>query len=370
MKVVAAIIADFLLIAACAFAQTTPTTLIAAAQKEGRLTIIADPRDWVNYGELIAGFTAKYHIEIDEQNPRGSSVEELEAIRTNKDNTDSHAPDVIDVDLKYGPEAKAGGLITPYKVATWASIPDSVKDKDGYWYGGYYGTLVFEVNSDMVKNPPKDWPDLLKPEFRGKIALTGDPRIAKDEAFYARGYMTVVAASLANGAKAPDDVEPGLRFFASMNKAGNLLHLIANSGTLASGQTPIVIDWDYNALANRDRLEDNPKVQVLVPTTGVVAGVFVQAISAYAPHPNAAKLWMEYLYSDEGQLLWLKGYGRPVRFVDLAERRTIPADYAARLPPAASYARVVFPTIEQQAAASRAIADGWDGIVGADIQKR
>ena len=43
-----------------------------------------------------------------------------------------------------------------------------------------------------------------------------------------------------------------------------------------------------------------------MPKTGRFAGVYVQAISAYAPHPNAAKLWMEYLYSDEGQLIWLQ----------------------------------------------------------------
>ena len=57
-------------------------------------------------------------------------------------------------------------------------------------------------------------------------------------------------------------------------------------------------------------LKDNPAVEVVVPKSGVLAGVYVQAISAFAPHPNAAKLWMEYLYSDEGQLVWLKGYGR------------------------------------------------------------
>ena len=60
------------------------------------------------------------------------------------------------------------------------------------------------------------------------------------------------------------------------------------------------------------RLAGNPDVEVVVPKTGVVAGVYVQAISAYAPHPNAAKLWMEYLYSDEGQIGWLKGYCHPI----------------------------------------------------------
>ena len=111
--------------------------------------------------------------------------------------------------------------------------------------------------------------------------------------------------------------------------------VIGKAATLAQGQTPILITWDYNALAGRDTLKGNPPVDVVVPKTGVVAGVYVQAISAYAPHPNAAKLWMEYLYSDEGQLGWLKGYCHPIRFNDLAKNGKIPADVLAKLPPAA-----------------------------------
>ena len=96
--------------------------------------------------------------------------------------------------------------------------------------------------------------------------------------------------------------EAGLKFFADLNKAGNFVPVIGKAAPLAQGSTPIIIRWDYNALADRDTLNGNPKVDVVIPKTGVVAGVYVQAISAYAPHPNAAKLWMEHLYSDEGQL--------------------------------------------------------------------
>jgi putative spermidine/putrescine transport system substrate-binding protein len=347
-----------------AFAQTTDMkALIAAAQKEGQLTVIALPHSWVNYGEMIATFSAKYGIKVNELNPDGSSAEELEAIKANKGNKGPQAPDVIDVGLKFGPEAKAAGLITPYKVSTWATIPDSIKDKDGYWYGDYYGALAFEVNTDIIKNVPKDWADLLKPEYKGKFALAGDPRISN------QAFLTVLAASLANGGTL-NNVGPGLQYFARMNKAGNLVPLIAVTGTVASGETPITIEWDYNALANRDTLAGNPNIQVVIPATGVVAGVYIQAISAYAPHPNAAKLWMEFLYSDEGQIIWLKGYGHPARYNDLAARNVIPADVAAKLPPAASYAKAAFPSLEQQVAAGKAVADGWDTIVGANIQKR
>jgi len=349
------------LLAATAFAQSKD--LIAAAQKEGQLTVIALPHDWVNYGEMIDTFSKKYGIKINELNPDGSSGEEIEAIKANKDNKGPQAPDVIDVGLSFGPQAKADGLLMNYKVSTWKTIPNEVKDVDGAWYGDYYGALAFEYNKDLIKNGPTDWSDLLKPEYKGKFALSGDPRSAN------QAIMTVVAASLANGGTAAN-TQPGLDFFGKLNKAGNFVPLIAVPGTIASGETPITVRWDYNALANRDKSAGNPDIGVVIPKTGVVAGVYIQAISAYAPHPNAAKLWMEFLYSDEGQIIWLKGYGHPIRFNDLAKRNAIPKDVANKLPPSSAYAKIVFPTLDQQQAEQKQIADGWDKTVGVDVSSK
>jgi putative spermidine/putrescine transport system substrate-binding protein len=337
--------------------------LVAAAKAEGSLTVIALPHDWVNYGEMIQKFSDKYGIKVNELNPDGSSGEEIEAIKANKDNKGPQAPDVIDVGLSFGPSAKTDKLIQPYKVATWDSIPNDLKDADGYWYGDYYGVLAFEVNKSAVANPPKDWADLLKPEYKGKVALAGDPRTAN------QAIMTVAAAALANGGSF-DKVDAGLTFFDQLNKAGNFVPVIAVPGTVASGETPITVRWDYNALSNRDKSAGNPEIGVIIPQTGVVAGVYIQAISAYAPHLNAAKLWMEYLYSDEGQLIWLKGYGHPVRFADLTKRNVVPAELSAKLPPAENYAKAVFPTLDQQNAAKTAIAANWDKVVNVNVQKK
>ena len=144
--------------------------------------------------------------------------------------------------------------------------------------------------------------------------------------------------------------------------------MTGKAATLAQGQTPIIIYWDYNALGGRDTLKGNPPVDVVVPKTGVVAGVYVQAISAFAPHPNAAKLWMEHLYSDEGQIHWLKGYCHPIRFNDLAKAGKIPQELLDKLPPAASYEAAVFPSLDDQAAAKEIITKQWDAIVGANVQ--
>ena len=338
--------------------------LEAAAKAEGMLTTIALPHDWCGYGEVIAGFKKKYpEIQVNELNPDAGSADELEAIRANKDNKGPQAPDVIDVGLAFGPQAKDEGLTMPYKVSTWDTIPDSAKDADGHWYGDYYGVLSFAVNTDIVKELPQDWADLLKPEYASSVALAGDPRASN------QAIQGVYAAGLAKGGAAGEAAgTAGLDFFAELNKAGNFVPTIGKSGTLAQGATPIVIWWDYNALSGRDALNGNPPIEVVVPKTGVVAGVYVQAISAYAPHPNAAKLWMEYLYSDEGQLGWLKGYCHPIRFNDLAKNGKIPQEMMDALPPAAAYDAAAFPTLEEQDAAKAVITGNWDSVVGANVQ--
>ncbi|HEY0276009.1 MAG TPA: ABC transporter substrate-binding protein, partial [Paenirhodobacter sp.] len=286
-----------------------------------------------------------------------------EAIRANKGNTGPQAPDVVDVGLAFGPQAKTEGLLQPYKVSTWSEIPTEVKDADGYWYGDYYGVMSFMVNKDLVDKVPADWSDLLKPEYAGQVALAGDPRASN------QAILAVLAAGLGEGGKSGKDAgEKGLDFFKKVNDAGNFVPTIGKAGTLAQGATPIVIAWDYNALSWRDGLNGNPPTEVVVPASGVLAGVYVQAISAHAPHPNAAKLWMEYLYSDEGQTAWLKGYCHPARFNAMSAAGKIPTDLLEALPPAESYAKAYFPTLEEVDANKAAVTGGWDKLVGANVQ--
>nr|WP_315426759.1 ABC transporter substrate-binding protein [uncultured Albidiferax sp.] len=337
--------------------------LIAAAKAEGELTVIALARSWCGYGKMIDAFKAKYGIKVNELNPDAGSGDELEAIKANKDNKGPQAPDTIDVGLSFGPQAKAAGLLQPYKVANWATIPDSSKDPEGYWYGDYYGVLAFQVNTDLVSKVPTDWSDLLKADYKNAVALAGDPRSAN------QAIQGVYAAGISTGGGDPAKAaNAGLKYFSDMNKAGNFVPVIGKAASLAQGTTPIIIRWDYNALADRDALKGNPKVQVVVPKTGVVAGVYVQAISVYAPHPNAAKLWMEYLYSDEGQIAWLDGYCHPIRFNDLVAKNKLPKAMLDKLPPAEGYAKAMFPTLDQQNAAKEVITKQWDTVVGAAVK--
>src|ERR1700729_129091 len=99
--------------------------LVAAAKKEGTLNVITLPSNWANYGTIMKDFTAKYGIKINDANPDGSSQDELNAVNQLKGQ--SRAPDVLDVGTAFGVKGDQGGILAPYKVATWNDIPADAK---------------------------------------------------------------------------------------------------------------------------------------------------------------------------------------------------------------------------------------------------
>jgi putative spermidine/putrescine transport system substrate-binding protein len=343
---------------------SVPQDLVTACKTEGMLTIIATPPDWANYGEIFSDFELTSGVKINSLDPNAGSADELAAIEANKGNKGPQAPDIVDVGYAYGATGIAAGDYQPYKVSTWDKIPDTVlgipaKDPTGLWIGGYYGVMTMIVNTAVVKNVPANWSDLLKPEYKGQVALAGDPRTSN------QAIQAVFAASLANGGSL-DNAQPGLDFFNQVNQAGNFVPVIAKPGTITQGATPIAFFWDYNAYGYKDAAAGNPPETVVYPSP-TIASMYVQAISAYAPHPNCAKLWMEVLHSDEGQLAWMKGYAHGVQQADLESRGVIPADLKAKLPSSSAFSSAVSPTPDQLSAALTLIKAGWMTTVGVDI---
>jgi putative spermidine/putrescine transport system substrate-binding protein len=309
-------------------------------------------------GDVLTTFKAATGLTLNELLPDGGSGDEINAIKKNQGNTGPQAPDVIDVGLSFGPTAKTDKLIQPYKVATWDTIPDTAKDPDGYWYGDYYGVLAFEVNTAVVTNVPKDWKDLLNADYKSQVALAGDPTVSN------QAISGVWAAGIASGGSL-DNAQPGLDFFKQLNTAGNFVPIIAKTANVASGETPIRIAWTYNGLADKDKLAGNPPIEVVVPANGRFGGMYVQAISAYAPHPNAAKLWMDFLYSDQGQNLWLKGYCNPIRYDAMVKAGTVDPAAQAKLPDTSG---TVLPTLDQITKATSLITKNWATVVGATVK--
>jgi putative spermidine/putrescine transport system substrate-binding protein len=337
-----------------------PPGLVAAAQKEGTLNLIADPPNWANYGTqstpntVIGEFYNLYKINCPVTNPLGTSAQELTAILSFKGT--SKEPDAVDVSPEIADQAASEGAFEPYKVQTWGDIPAALKEPNGAWTGDYYGVTSFGTNTKVVKNPPKSWKDLLKPEYKGQVAIDNSPAVAGD------AFGAVWSAALANGGSL-DNIMPGLEFFKKLKDIGNFNPVDCHPAQIASGETPIAIVWDYLNIGYSKQYPDI-KYVVSIPTDAKFANFYCQAISKYATHPNAAKLWMEYLYSDLGQLEYLAGYVHPARYTAMAAAGKIPASLAKKLPPASEYAGLRFPTLAQINKASAIVLANWDKMVG------
>jgi putative spermidine/putrescine transport system substrate-binding protein len=329
--------------------------LAAAAKKEGKLNTIALPHDWANYGEMLTTFKKKYGLSLDEQNPDGSSAQENQAVRSLKG--DPRAPDVLDVSPSFAIAGANEGLYAKYFTSNFKKIPRAMRDNRGFWVGDYWGVISFGVNTAVVQNVPKSWADLLKPEYRNKVALNGSPLTSGS------AFAGVYSAALANGGSL-SNIGPGIDFFQRLKQAGNFINVQATPQTIASGQTPITIDWDYLNLAYIKEFP-SAKIKVSVPATGVYGAYYCQAVNATAPHPFAARLWQEFLYSDQGQLIWLKGFSHPALFQDLATRKVIPKNLLTALPNAAAYAKVKFAGPSAQTAAKAKVSSDWPTKVGA-----
>lgn len=320
--------------------------LVTAAKAEGTLNVIALPPDWANYGAIIKAFGDKYGIKVESANPEGSSQDEINAVK--QLGTQGRAPDVLDLGQSFA--SGNTDLFAPYKVATWDSVPAANKEANGAWANDYGGYISIGCNAKLVPACPQTFADLPKPEYKGKVAINGDPTQA------ASAFASVWAGALANGGSL-DNVDPGLKFWGELAKGGNLLKVDPTPATIESGQTPIVLDWDYLNVSQAEKVKQSFEWKIAVPSDGLFADYYAQAINKNAPHPAAARLWQEFLYSDEGQNLWLAGKARPIRLPDMTKSGTADKALVAALPAVAGEPK--FPTQAQTDAAKKAVAQGW-----------
>ncbi|SNX57005.1 putative spermidine/putrescine transport system substrate-binding protein [Streptomyces sp. TLI_55] len=323
--------------------------LVKAAKKEGKLNAIALPRDWANYGALIDGFEKKYGIKIAVENPDGASQDEINAVTSRKGQ--DRAPDVLDLGASFALSAAQQGLLAPYKVASFADIPAGQKDAQARWYNDYGGYISIGCDAKRVKTCPTTFADLLKPQYKGQVALNGNPTKSGS------AFGGVWAAALANGGSF-DDIQPGLDFFKKLKGNGNYTPVESTPATVEKGETPISIDWDYLNAGYADEFKSKGvDWKVTVPSDGQFSQYYSQAINKDAPHPAAARLWQEYLYSAEGQNLWLKGYARPALMTALEKAGTLDKSAAAKLPKVSGTPS--FPTEAQQDKAKTVLGQGW-----------
>ncbi len=321
--------------------------LVAAAKKEGTLNVIALPDDWANYGKIIAAFKTKYGITVNSANPNGSSADEIKAADDNKGQ--DTAPDVFDLGAAVTLANTA--KFAPYKVANWEDIPAGNKEATGLWVNDYTGSMSIGYNSNKYPKPTS-LKDLLKSDYKGAVAINGDPTQA-GAAFAAIGLI-----SAQNGGSM-DNFQPGIDFIKDLKKAGNFLTVDPTPATIASGETGVVFDWSYNNLAAAAAVP-GWKVTTL-PGTAYIS-YYNQAINIDAPHPAAARLWQEFIYSPEAQNLYLASGAYPVTIDAMVAAGTV--DKTALTTVGELPKDRVTPTPAQTDAANKLLAANWAAAIG------
>jgi len=331
--------------------------LYEECQAEGaKVNLIALPDEWANYKGILASFGEKYpDVEYPVANPDASSMEEMEAVQTLAGQDDM--PDNVDVSPAVAQEMVDAGLFEPYVLTSDAEIPAGLKDAESNWTAAYYGIMAITTNTKIVPVAPTSFADLAKPEYKGLVALNGDPRES------GAAFAAVMAASLANGGSA-DDIMPGIQFFADLKASGNLGGTDVTKETVLSGETPIGIDWSYNVPGLAAELDAaGITYETHFPSDGIYGGFYGQGIIKDSPHQACSKLWMEHIFSNEGALGYLEGGAVPARIEALTAAGLVTEEVKANLPPDELIAQISFLTPSQIDAAKATLAEQWGTMV-------
>ncbi len=325
------------------------SALVAAAKSEGTLNVIALPPTWANYGAIISAFTAKYGIKVNSALPDGTSQQEVDAVKT--ENGTAKAPDVLDIGMAVA--LANTSLFAPYEVSTWSSIPTAQKAPNGIWVQDYGGFMAVGYSSKFGTITSLN--QLLGSQFKNAVALNGNPTSAN------AGLNGVMMANLAEGGTA-SDISKGVDFFSKLKAAGNFSPVSATGATIKAGTTPVVFNWDYLNLPSYVGVSN---WKVFIPSNVALGGYYAQAINKDAPHPAAARLWEEFLYSQAasgGQNLWLEGGARPVEQAAMQSNGSINTAAASKLPAVSVTPTFLSPT--QATDAANYLAANWAKAVG------
>lgn len=308
------------------------------AKEDGEVNSVGMPDTWANWGETWTEIEETYGITHTDTDM--SSAEEI-ALFANE--ASDATKEIGDVGQSFGPVAEEQGVTLPYKTSYWDSIPDWAKDDDGDWIIGYYGTITFITNKNLVEEAPTSWQDVLEGDYTLTI---GDVSVAT------QAQSGLLSAAIAFGGD-ESNIQPGLDFFKTLAEEGRLDMGDTSVARLEKGEIEVAVLWDYNSLGYRSQImENNPDAnfEVSVPSDGAIQSGYCTIINKYTKRPYAAAVAREYILSDEGQINLAKGYARPIR--DDVE---LPEDVKANLLPDDQYTNARF--IEDQEAWDQAVAD-------------
>jgi putative spermidine/putrescine transport system substrate-binding protein len=307
---------------------STPPNVDAAKAQGAQFQSYGMPDSWANYGEVIQKLGQKYGFAIAHSDTDMNSLEEITKFEAEKNN-----PVAIcaDIGILFGKVAEQKGVVPAYMPPNAAKLPVGLKGDKGGWVATFTGVPAMVVNTDVIKNVPKTWADLAKPEYKGKIETIDAAGGA------GTSVATFMAWAYAHGGN-ENNLKPAFEFAKTM--IGQYATASANAQTLEKGEVPILIRYDFNCIAAAKAVKaKGVNAQVVIPSDGSIYAPSALMLNKYnTGKMDIAKLMLDFVLSDEGQAAFAKFGARPIRWV-LGDLK-LPDDAKANWLPDSDYANI------------------------------
>ena len=284
----------------------TVDQLIEGAKAEGQVVSVGMPDEWADWGSLWNSMTTNYGLSHNDTDM--SSSEDLQMFATEGKNG---TKDMGDVGYAFVGQAVSEDLVQGYKTSYWDAVPDWAKGEDGKWMVAYTGVTTFLVNTDQVSKIPTSWQDIRDGDY--KVALGPLSGCNAQGAFIASTYA--FGGDMTN-------IQPGIDFWTEMANAGRINTLDITQANFESGEIAVGVVWSFQGIPYSKNISQY-NMTAVVPSDGALQNGYASVINKYAPHPHAAALTREVMFSDEGQTYLALAGAIPTR-----EDFKIAAEYA------------------------------------------
>ena len=315
---------------------------VAAAKEQAKeFRTLGMPDEWTNYAGFFQSLcdTSELGCEGSGRGPNRKDTDMTSAEEINSFINETATPGMCaDIGVTFGQVAEAEDALLKYPSKGSEELPEFYRAKEGGWVVNVVGVISILTNTDVVPNPPRSWADLEKAEYQGLIAI-------KSPSKSGTGQAMLFSAAAALGSS-PDDLDTAIEYFKGLSKAGQFTRTAYSAAAFERGETPIVLYYDYVNLQTRRLAEEKGiSTELVIPAEGGVWSPSAVMCNKLTDDPDLAKLTLDHVLSDEGQLEFARAGARPIRFV--LDDLEIPEDIKAGWLPEEQYAKVVDFPVEQ-----------------------
>ncbi|MEY7848878.1 extracellular solute-binding protein [Natrarchaeobius sp. A-rgal3] len=302
-------------------------TIVSASAFPDELRIYAVQTGWSNWDAVMENFEAEYGVAL--YDAQGSSGEALQDARSNAGNPTHSA---FNGGYSFALEAMNDGLTTAYKPANWDAVPDELKTNNGHVTATRQMTTAVTYRADVYEerglDAPETWEDLKHPDIAQDLAFT-PPHTAN-------GLASALSVNNAYGGSV-SNLDPLIEYHEEIHEHGADFRRNIE-GDVTSGEISTVVEYDYSGLNMKYNVDeiDESQLEVAILTgpngeDGAMNVPYGYALLENAPNPEAAKLFMDYVLTLEGQEVFFDAFVRPIRADELDQPAEFPdqADYDA-----------------------------------------